>query len=356
MTDFTISNWSHLAVAETVEDFLGRKDDCALCITPHSTVRHRPDSYLGISPEVSSPEKELSIRVQDQATTRTSASYLTRLHDATVFPGTNIVVRRDNRIQSDSFRALGHLLNDGFERLGNGRFFKDVQGGEEVSQQSVLLGINTNQNYFHWLLEAMPRLLLARQQGVILPDTLIVVPRMTPWMRDIFDFYGFGGHPILDNTGKLHRFSDLIVPARGIENIRTFTHHALLPSQIARDESSDPARKLFISRAKSASRRMTNEDEIFAIAEKMGYEAVFPENYTFSEQVRIFSTASHVAGCLGAGLTNMIFCRPDAALVEFSPEGRTGDATLFANMAELWQSRFACVVGPFSVSVRLRRA
>lgn len=349
MTDFTISNWSHLAVAETVEDFLRQDDDCAFCVAAHSGIRNRHlDTYLGISPEVSLPEKELAIRKQEQATTRTSASFLTRFHDATVLPGTNIVVSHGKRIQSDSFRALGHLLNEGFTDLKNGHFSGKTLEGEEITQRSILLGIHTNRNYFHWLLEAMPRLLLARQQGAIFSDTLVVVPKMTVWMREIFDFYGFGGCRILENTDKLYRFSDLTVPARGLGNIRTFTHHAVLPSLIGRTEDSGPGHKLFISRAKSASRRMTNEEEIFAIAEKMGYQMIFPEKHSFEEQVRIFSTASHVAGCLGAGLTNMIFCRPDAALVELAPEGRTGDATLFANMADLWQSRYACAVGSFS--------
>lgn len=349
MTDFTISNWSHLAVADTIEDFLKQEDDCAFCVTPHSSIRsRRPNIYLGVSPETSLPEQELAIRNQEQATTRRSASFLTRFHDATVLPETNIVIDRCNQIQSDSFRALGHLLKEGFKNQKNGCFSGEMADGEKISQQSILLGIHTNQNYFHWLLEAMPRLLLARQQGAIFPDTLIVVPTMTDWMRDIFKFYGFDDYHILENAGKLYRFSDLIVPARGLENIRTFTHHSLLPSLIARPEDNGPRHKLFVSRAKSASRRMTNEEEIFAIAKRIGYHVIFPEEHTFKEQIAIFSAASHVAGCLGAGLTNMIFCRPDAALVEFSPEGRTGDATLFANMAELWQHRYACAVGSFS--------
>jgi capsular polysaccharide biosynthesis protein len=44
------------------------------------------------------------------------------------------------------------------------------------------------------------------------------------------------------------------------------------------------------------------------------------ENMTFAEQVRLFKGARAVIGIHGAGLANMVFCRPGTTLIEVDPE------------------------------------
>jgi Glycosyltransferase 61 len=44
------------------------------------------------------------------------------------------------------------------------------------------------------------------------------------------------------------------------------------------------------------------------------------EKMSFSDQVRLFSRAQLVIGIHGAGLANMVFCRPGTTLVEVDPE------------------------------------
>ncbi|MFC7694916.1 glycosyltransferase 61 family protein [Paeniroseomonas aquatica] len=69
-------------------------------------------------------------------------------------------------------------------------------------------------------------------------------------------------------------------------------------------------RRLFVSRSKSASRQIENEDEVFAIAETYGFTRVFPQDLNFNDQLALFAGAEAVAGALGAGLANAAFLAP----------------------------------------------
>lgn len=347
---FSMTNWSKLTKAGSAEELISSRDDCCFTIKPHSAFRSRKDPlYFGVSNEVESIEREVKVRSVEQCKTRKAASYVSLVVDGIVFPNTHIVCTRDRKILSDSFRALGHLLSSGFRDVGEATFERDLEDIEYVDRTAVVLGISTNTNYFHWLLEAIPRLLLASSHGLLPNDAVVIAPKMNRWMQEILAAYGLDELDYVNLSDKPHRFSRVIVPARGIENIRTFAHHSRLTSAIAgKAHSNEKARKLFISRAKSSSRKISNENEILSAASKFGYELIYPEDYTFIQQVDIFSHATHVCGCLGAGLTNLIFSNQKPHLLEFAPEGRTGDATLFSNMMDVWGGEYAGVVGAFN--------
>jgi capsular polysaccharide biosynthesis protein len=66
--------------------------------------------------------------------------------------------------------------------------------------------------------------------------------------------------------------------------------------------------KLFITRAPTDRRRVTNQDEIATLLSKRGFRPVYPGTITVEEQVRLFSSADHLVGSVGAGMSNMLFC------------------------------------------------
>jgi len=79
------------------------------------------------------------------------------------------------------------------------------------------------------------------------------------------------------------------------------------------------ARRLLVSRENQKTRRLLNEEQAIRALASTGVEAVLPETLTFEAQMRLFSGAEIVAAACGAALTNMLFCRPGATVVEFCP-------------------------------------
>ncbi len=80
-------------------------------------------------------------------------------------------------------------------------------------------------------------------------------------------------------------------------------------------------RKIYVTRSAKRIRFIKNNSEIQAIAEKYGFEVIDCDNLSFTEQVKLFSSCSHIIGIHGAGLTNIVW-RQNAplTLLELFPE------------------------------------
>lgn len=95
-------------------------------------------------------------------------------------------------------------------------------------------------------------------------------------------------------------------------------------------------RKIFISRKKINDQRrglsknhintvyenrfIRLEDELYLedFFRTMGYEIVFAEDYTFLEQVSLYSGASHIAGLKSSGFCNMMFSKPGTQVISIN--------------------------------------
>jgi capsular polysaccharide biosynthesis protein len=102
--------------------------------------------------------------------------------------------------------------------------------------------------------------------------------------------------------------------------------------------------RLYISRAKAAKRRFTPDTEasVRAILESEGYRTVYLEDLPWAQQVRLVSSAEHIAGLHGAGLANLLFARPKS-LLEFQNPLET--RSYFAWMARELDVQYAYLIG-----------
>jgi len=75
-------------------------------------------------------------------------------------------------------------------------------------------------------------------------------------------------------------------------------------------------RRIYISRADAAIRRVTNEAEIAELLRGHGFEVVTPGRLSFPAQAAAFHSADIVVSPHGAGLANLMFCRPNTRVLE----------------------------------------
>jgi hypothetical protein len=86
--------------------------------------------------------------------------------------------------------------------------------------------------------------------------------------------------------------------------------------------------KIYIGRLGASARRMTNEAELIAQLERIGFHAFVGGRQPLQEQVRTFRDASLIVGPHGSGLTNVAFAGPDATLCELRPLNTRGSAPM----------------------------
>lgn len=192
-------------------------------------------------------------------------------------------------------------------------------------------------NYGHWLGDTLPRLHLLEKSGIHYDK--IVVPYLFPYQREALDLLGVDrARMIVDPTLHLEA-RRLVIP--------TFPGLYGLPSRWACDylrerflpyvRPSAAPRRILISRNKpGATRRLRNEDALYEALHHFGVERVFTEDLSFADEVSLFNNAEIVIGPCGAGMVNLMFCKPGTAVIEiFSPRYVNVMNWMIANHADL---------------------
>ncbi len=78
-------------------------------------------------------------------------------------------------------------------------------------------------------------------------------------------------------------------------------------------------------------------------AERAGFERAAPEALPYTEQIRLFASASHVIGAHGPMLANIAFCRPGTTVCELRPDAAAPFG--YRHLAALRGLRYGCVGG-----------
>ena len=75
-----------------------------------------------------------------------------------------------------------------------------------------------------------------------------------------------------------------------------------------------PHRKIVVLRPGAKTRKITNSDELLLALK--GWETVALEKMTIREQMKTFAEATHIVAAHGAGLVNLLWCRPGTKVLE----------------------------------------
>lgn len=202
------------------------------------------------------------------------------------------------------------------------------RGGVAVEHATIEAAVLTGDefpapNICHFLLDHATRLLLYRDAGIDLSRVTVLGPALrTSYQRQTADKFGIARWRPTDAPARL-RVRRLFVSS----NCRHLRHPAHWGSAWAVQgvrglfdlAPRQPRRRLLVSRADSAYRRLGNEEEIAALLAPFGFETIVPGDLGFAEQIAAFRDATHVVGPHGAGLTNTLFCAPGTHVLEIFP-------------------------------------
>jgi len=200
---------------------------------------------------------------------------------------------------------------------------------EQIDGTVAILAGLSNNVYFHWLLDCLPRFELLRLSGLDLSqiDYFLVSDRLL-FQQESLRILGIPNTKILSLESHLHiQATKLIVPsfAGAIAWFQPWVVDFLNTTFL--DQSTDswtrpsthPTR-LYISRQNTTNRRIVNEAEIVEYLERIGFVKIDLASLSIADQAQLFSQAEVIVAPHGSGLTNTVFCTPSTKLIEiFSP-------------------------------------
>ncbi len=269
------------------------------------------------------------------------------------------------------FRPLDHLCS-GFSlfRIGHGRFHRDARAvltsndrilvpfsahmGSGPSEnwlfRKISLGRLTSvpgrslllvgsRNYYHFLVEDLQRIWLAREAGIELNsfDHILMFSPFHEFQKTLCDRVGIDLAKIIPleqvpHVGCEELFMTTMPWDYGptyMEKVSTFL------SSLTRSSSFPVYRRIYISRERCTHGKITNELELMRDLHRNGFEKIVLETLPFDEQVALFAHSEIIIGAHGAGFTNLVFSKPECKVVEIrNPVFQSPGANLYWRLSQ----------------------
>ena len=199
-----------------------------------------------------------------------------------------------------------------------------------VAESVAVVTCSMPYNYYHWMIEAIPRLGMYAEAGAEIDR--VYAPTRQRFQRETLRLLGLSGARVIRGTQNAHVEAEQLVasswnPASTRRTVG-FLHNRLTSHLDAHEHS---GLRVFISRRKRGKRVITNDAEIFEKLQPLGFRRYELETMSVGDQIKLFYNAECVIGPHGAGLANIAFCREGTKVIEINTPYRT--STCFYDIA-----------------------
>lgn len=205
-------------------------------------------------------------------------------------------------------------------------------------------------NWYHFLIDVLPRIAIAEQCEAIETPDRWYVPASTEDRLGLLERIGLTAERRIDSVTVPHvRAESLVVPSLpGFEQHPAWVTRFLRERLLSADDQRVRGRCVYVTRGASKNNRaVLNEAEVVAALEGRGFECVDPGTLSVDEEIRCFAEADVVVSSHGAALTNIVFCGPGSMVVELFPASHAV-ATFWklATTVPGLEYRYLCGIGP----------
>jgi len=219
----------------------------------------------------------------------------------------------------------GYLLSD----LGETKFAQQGDPNDFVyrgylppcQKLSGSLGVLSygccERNYFHLLMEGVPKLRFFQQLG-IWPDRFYA-PFRHSYDRQLLELFGVRSAKIIPERWTTHVQADEVYVPTTTLYPKQDTVEYLFQTMAEKPwskTSSGRGKRIYISRSKMKVRSVQNEKELMAMLTRYGFECWHLESLSVRQQIELFQQAEIITGPHGAGFANMVFTPPGAKVIE----------------------------------------
>lgn len=247
------------------------------------------------------------------------------------------VLTADNSLYLDDMCNANPELGE-FVKVSaaNGMAILQLDAPRRAVDSCFLLG--GSRNYYHWLADYFPRLGLV----AVPPSLPLLINRdLAGFQRECLEQIGIAESRLLPvDLPAVIRCTELAAPLAAAYRQRLHPDAvAWLRRIFVAPAQAGAARRLYVSRRDAALRRIVNEEELAAALGALSFETLVPGTMSVKAQAQAFSQAKIIVGPHGAGLVNVIFAPPSAAVIELSA-GLRLQPTFMENLAHGLGHRF----------------
>lgn len=241
-------------------------------------------------------------------------------------------------------------FNEGFLSCHNQYYGKVFYEKITDLEEGFFLGGNGSWNWFHFIIEILPKLMLLQPnttKTLLVSEIVLKIPSMTKALDYIINenynilylkrnqsYHVKKLYYVNDfNHIQFNRFDHLITGEGTYYNKElTCRYSDVLIKQIPSINHSPSY--LFLYR-KNTHRIANNQEEILEFLKPYGFKPICMEELSFEEQVNYFKNAKFIIGISGAAWTNLLFCRNSPKAICFLTSN-AAEASAFSNLASFF--------------------
>jgi hypothetical protein len=175
----------------------------------------------------------------------------------------------------------------------------------------------SEKNYYHWLVDTLPRLLVMREELRKGEYTLLLPSKPAKFITSTLAYFEIDNFVHVEEKEYI-TVDSLLMPnylagSGHIHPKKVFEVKSLLESKI---EANNKFQRIYVSRSRQKTRKVSNEREVINLLKQFGFETIYFEDMSFEEQVGTVKGAKLLVSSHGANLTNTLFMQEGTEVLE----------------------------------------
>lgn len=294
--------------------------------------------------------------------------YVVKLQNAAIIGGTRYVLVGDQSIYHDEIAnnlddesvAIKHRKS---KRLSEHCVSTEVDGRyENRIKRGIHLMCEHDYNYFHFVIEVLPRLILLEQVREADDCPLLISGGLHPNLRQLLALADKSGRPTRQlRRDVVHTVDCLYHPSDVSQVLDVYTRpmraeETRIPAEILRRVrerildrlgfvTQTAHRYIYVRRGRGL-RQLVNEDAVESALADLGFEILTVNGLSVETQIKIFRGAKVIVAPTGAAVTNILWCQPGTKVVVLASDNPFSQLRIWQQLARVSDVHIQCLLGP----------
>ncbi len=243
------------------------------------------------------------------------------------------IIHNNNLLDNVSYQLKNSSLlptkKNTVMKIGTPRILKKFDG----NVLSLVNGASGNENYFHWLFDILPRLIMLEKTNQLKDIDYLYLPELKEFQIKTLKLFNIKKKKIINSKKYRHITCDYLYATshpwhkkgnilQQAQNIPNWIFHEVSKKLLKYKKRFNCNNKIFIDRRESKFNhcQIINDKEIKEFLTKKGFDIYRVGEINLFKQFYLFNNAKIIIGAHGAAFANLIFCKKNTKVIEFFPK------------------------------------
>lgn len=266
----------------------------------------------------------------------------------------NATFRSDQRVTLKNLNSL---------KLDNGKtsifFFR--RPNHRISK-AVHLFNEADNNYYHFIVEVLPRLMMINQLEELKDIPLLISKKLHPNLIELLDCLNYRQNQVIEIEKDHGVMVDNLYYPSDLSRILNIYMDETWPTALAVSvkwlkktvdyiksnylkEKTVPYRKIYIKRGKKPYRMLLNEKKIETRMIDLGFEINSCDDMSIESQIKLFSQAKVIVSPTGAAMTNILWCSPNTRVFILMSDHKANQPDIWNCLGEVFDLQINIIQG-----------